>query len=311
MKITTNKKHESNELLQSMRKNWQLYVMILPTLLYLLIFCYGPMYGIQLAFKDYMAVEGIWASPFVGLKHFRRLFDSYYFGRLIYNTLKINICSLIFGFPVPIIFALMLNELGGKRYKRVIQTVSYAPHFISTVVMVSMVTMFLSPTNGIINKFIGVFGKEPVYFMGEKEWFVPVYVISGIWQGLGWSSIIYIAALSNVDREVQEAAVIDGATRMQRIWHVTIPCILPTIIIMLINQVGHLMSIGFEKVLLMQNSLNLSASDVIGTYTYRSGLLGGEYSYSTAIGLFNSIINIILLVSVNRISKKMTETSLW
>lgn len=304
----TNKK---NTLLTGITKNWQLYLMILPVLIYLLIFNYGPMYGIQLAFKDYISIKGIWASPFVGLKHFKRLFSSYYFGRLIYNTLKINICSLVFGFPLPIIFALMLNELGGKRYKRVIQTVSYAPHFISTVVLVSMVTMFLSPTNGIINKMIGAFGVEPIYFMGEEDWFVPVYVISGIWQGMGWSAIVYIAALSNVDKEVYEAALIDGANRIQRIWSVTFPCILPTIVIMLINQVGHLMSIGFEKILLMQNSLNLSASDVISTYTYRSGLLGGEYSYSTAIGLFNSFINIILLVSVNRISKKLTETSLW
>lgn len=305
------KERIGNGLWRSMKKNWQLYLMIIPAMIYLLIFCYGPMYGIQLAFKDYISTKGIWGSPWVGFKHFERLFGGYYFGRLIYNTLKINICQLIFGFPLPIIFALMLNELRSKSYKRVIQTVSYAPHFISTVVLVSMVTMFLSPTNGIINKLIGLFGIEPIYFMGEAEWFVPVYVISGIWQGLGWSSIIYIAALSNVDQEVQEAALIDGASRLQRIWHVTIPGILPTIVIMLINQVGHLMSIGFEKVLLMQNNLNLSASDVIGTYTYRSGLLGGEYSYSTAIGLFNSVINIILLVSVNKISKKLSDTSLW
>ena len=217
----------------------------------------------------------------------------------------------MFGFPLPIIFALMLNELGGKRYKRVIQTVSYAPHFISTVVLVSMVTMFLSPTNGIINKMIGAFGVEPIYFMGEEDWFVPIYVISGIWQGMGWSAIVYIAALSNVDQEVYEAALIDGANRIQRIWSVTFPCILPTIVIMLINQVGHLMSIGFEKVLLMQNSLNLSASDVISTYTYRAGLIGGEYSFSTAVEFFNSIINFILLISVNRVSKKLNETSLW
>ena len=305
------KERIGNGLWRSMKKNWQLYLMIIPAMIYLLIFCYGPMYGIQLAFKDYISTKGIWGSPWVGFKHFERLFGGYYFGRLIYNTLKINICQLIFGFPLPIIFALMLNELRSKSYKRVIQTVSYAPHFISTVVLVSMVTMFLSPTNGIINKLIGLFGIEPIYFMGEAEWFVPVYVISGIWQGLGWSSIIYIAALSNVDQEVQEAALIDGASRLQRIWHVTIAGILPTIVIMLINQVGHLMSIGFEKVLLMQNNLNLSASDVIGTYTYRSGLLGGEYSYSTAIGLFNSVINIILLVSVNKISKKLSDTSLW
>ena len=295
----------------SILRNWQLYLLVLPGLIYFIIFAYGPMYGIQIAFKNYMVTKGIWGSPWVGLKHFKRFFNGYYAGRLIWNTLKINICSLIFGFPLPIIFALMLNELRSKRYKKIIQTVSYAPHFISTVVVVSMVTLMLSPSNGVINAIIQAFGGEAVYFMAEEGWFVPIYVISGIWQGLGWGSIVYIAALTNVDQEVQDAARVDGASRMQRILHVNIPCIMPTIIIMLINQVGHLMSVGFEKVLLMQNSLNAGSSDVISTYTYRSGLINGEFSYSTAIGLFNSVINFILLISVNKISKKLSDTSLW
>lgn len=291
--------------------NWQLYLMVIPALTYFIIFAYGPMYGVQIAFKDYIATKGIWGSPWVGFKHFERFFNGYYAGRLIGNTLKINILSLIFGFPLPIIFALMLNEIGHTGYKKVIQTVSYAPHFISTVVVVSMITLFLSPSNGVVNKLIEACGGDAVYFLGEPKYFIPVYIISNVWQSLGWSSIIYISALSNVSNEVMEAAYIDGASRFKRILHVSLPCIMPTIIIMLINQVGHIMSVGFEKVLLLQNNLNMSASDVIATYTYRCGLVGGEYSYSAAIGLFNSIINFILIITVNKISKKYSETSLW
>lgn len=291
--------------------NWQLYLMVIPALTYFIIFAYGPMYGVQIAFKDYIATKGIWGSPWVGFKHFERFFNGYYAGRLIGNTLKINILSLIFGFPLPIIFALMLNEIGHTGYKKVIQTVSYAPHFISTVVVVSMITLFLSPSNGVVNKLIEACGGDAVYFLGEPKYFIPVYIISNVWQSLGWSSIIYISALSNVSNEVMEAAYIDGASRFKRILHVSLPCIMPTIIIMLINQVGHIMSVGFEKVLLLQNNLNMSASDVIATYTYRCGLVGGEYSYSAAIGLFNSIINFILIITVNNISKKYSETSLW
>lgn len=291
--------------------NWQLYLMVIPALTYFIIFAYGPMYGVQIAFKDYIATKGIWGSPWVGFKHFERFFNGYYAGRLIGNTLKINILSLIFGFPLPIIFALMLNEIGHTGYKKVIQTVSYAPHFISTVVVVSMITLFLSPSNGVVNKLIEACGGDAVYFLGEPKYFIPVYIISNVWQSLGWSSIIYISALSNVSNEVMEAAYIDGASRFKRILHVSLPCIMPTIIIMLINQVGHIMSVGFEKVLLLQNNLNMSASDVIATYTYRCGLVGGEYSYSAAIGLFNSIINFMLIITVNNISKKYSETSLW
>lgn len=291
--------------------NWQLYLMVIPALTYFIIFAYGPMYGVQIAFKDYIATKGIWGSPWVGFKHFERFFNGYYAGRLIGNTLKINILSLIFGFPLPIIFALMLNEIGHTGYKKVIQTVSYAPHFISTVVVVSMITLFLSPSNGVVNKLIEACGGDAVYFLGEPKYFIPVYIISNVWQSLGWSSIIYISALSNVSNEVMEAAYIDGASRFKRILHVSLPCIMPTIIIMLINQVGHIMSVGFEKVLLLQNNLNMSASDVIATYTYRCGLVGGEYSYSAAIGLFNSIINFMLIITVNKISKKYSETSLW
>ena len=291
--------------------NWQLYLMVIPALTYFIIFAYGPMYGVQIAFKDYIATKGIWGSPWVGFKHFERFFNGYYAGRLIGNTLKINILSLIFGFPLPIIFALMLNEIGHTGYKKVIQTVSYAPHFISTVVVVSMITLFLSPSNGVVNKLIEACGGDAVYFLGEPKYFIPVYIISNVWQSLGWSSIIYISALSNVSNEVMDAEYIDGASRFKRILHVSLPCIMPTIIIMLINQVGHIMSVGFEKVLLLQNNLNMSASDVIATYTYRCGLVGGEYSYSAAIGLFNSIINFILIITVNKISKKYSETSLW
>ena len=293
-----------------MRQSWQLYVIILPVLLYFLIFKYIPMYGVQIAFKDYIAVEGIFGSPWAGLKHFERFFNSYYFWRLIRNTLGIGLYELAVGTPLPILLALLINEVRVRYFKRFVQTVTYAPHFLSTVVIVGMLFLFLDPT-GIINVFLSIFGVEPVSFMTEANWFKTIYVFSGAWQETGWKSIIYMAALAGINPELHEAAKIYGASRLRRIWHIDLPGIRPTIIILLILHTGNVMSVGFEKVFLMQNELNMRASDVIATHVYRAGIQGAEFSYATAVGLFDSVIGLILLVSVNYIARRTTEASLW
>lgn len=269
------------------------------------------MYGVQIAFKDFIATKGIWGSPWVGFKHFERFFDSYFFWRLIGNTLGISLYELAVGFPIPILLALMINEVRLKGYRKFVQTVTYAPHFLSTVVIVGMLLMFLSPTSGLVNLAIQAFGGEPISFMTEPGWFKTIYVFSGVWQQMGWSSIIYLAALAGIDPQLHEAAKVDGATRLQRIWHVNLPGIRPTIVILLILNFGSLMGVGFEKVFLMQNSLNMEGSDVISTYVYRSGILGAQYSFSAAVGLFNSVVNFILLITVNRIARKVNQVSLW
>ncbi|MBR3872868.1 MAG: sugar ABC transporter permease [Clostridia bacterium] len=269
------------------------------------------MYGVQIAFKDFRANLGITGSPWVGLKHFERFVTTLSFSTLMTNTLRISLMTLVLGFPVPILFALLINEIRFTRYRKAIQTISYAPHFISTVVMVSMLTIFLDKNYGIVNKLIGVLGIGPYDFMTKGSWFAAIYVISGIWQNVGWDAILYIAALAGVDMELHEAAMIDGATRLKRIIHINIPSILPTITIMLILACGKVMSVGFEKVFLMQNPLNTSHSEIISTFVYKAGLQSAQYSFSTAIGLFNSVINLILLLSVNTLAKKLGETSLW
>ncbi|MBD7908234.1 ABC transporter permease [Sporosarcina gallistercoris] len=295
---------------KSVTKNWQLYVLISPVILYFLIFHYFPLYGLQIAFKDFIASKGIIGSPWVGLKHFERFFDSYYFWRLIKNTVGIGVFTLVVSFPIPIILALLLNEVKSLRYKKFVQTVIYAPHFLSTVVVVGMLLLFLK-TDGLVNNVIQVFGGTPIDFISEPGWFKSLYVFSDVWQTMGWSSIIYIAALAAVDPAQHEAAMIDGASRLQRIFHINIPAIMPTIVILFILNAGSVMAVGFEKVYLMQNSLNMSTSDVISTFVYRSGILEAQYSFSAAVGLFNSIINFILLIMVNQIAKKVNETSLW
>lgn len=293
------------------KSQWRLILLILPAVLFFIIFHYGPMYGVQIAFKDYMPSLGIWGSPWVGFKHFERFFNSYYFWDLIKNTLGISIYSLVVGFPLPIILALALNEVSNERFKKVVQTVTYAPHFISTVVIVGMILMFLSPSNGIINHFIEFLGFESKAFMEDPRWFRTIYVLSGVWQSTGWSSVIYMAALSGVDPELHEAAQIDGASRLQRLWYINIPTLVPTMVILLIMNFGSIMSVGHEKVLLMQNPLNMPASNIIATFTYQQGLLDAQYSYAAAVGLFNSVINAILLVTVNKISNKYSEISLY
>ncbi|PER26731.1 sugar ABC transporter permease [Bacillus sp. AFS054943] len=284
--------------------------MISPVIAYFIVFHYIPMYGVQIAFKDFIATLGIWDSPWVGMKHFERFFNSYYFWRLIKNTLIIGVYTLAVAFPIPIIIALMLNEVRNSKFKKFVQTVIYAPHFLSTVVVVGMLILFLKP-DGLINQIIILVGGKPIAFMSEPSWFKTLYVFSDVWQTMGWSSIIYLSALTAVDYSLHESAMIDGASRLQRIWHINIPTIMPTIIILFILNAGSVMSVGFEKVFLMQNTLNMSTSDVISTFVYRSGIEQAEYSFSAAIGLFNSIINFIMLVMVNFFAKKVNQTSLW
>lgn len=296
---------------ENMKKNWILYAMILPVAIYYIIFAYAPMYGIQLAFKDYQVKEGIMGSPWVGLEHFIRFFKSYNFGQLLKNTIGISVYSLLVGFPIPIIFALMLNYLRNKFLKKTVQMVSYAPYFISTVVMCGMIAIFMNPDTGILNVIRNFFGMESVDFLAKPEWFKDIYVWTGVWQGMGWSSIIYISALSGVDYQLHEAAIMDGATKIQRMIHVDLPSIRPTIIMLLILQIGSLMNVEFEKVFLLQNTLNKSAASVISTYTYEVGLINSDYGYSTAVGLFNSLINVILIVGANQICKKLADESLF
>ncbi|WP_208591930.1 ABC transporter permease [Gracilibacillus suaedae] len=292
-------------------QNWQLYIFILPAFTYFIIFHYVPMYGIQIAFKDYVPSLGFLGSEWVGFKHFIRFFDSYYFWDLLKNTLGISIYELVVGFPLPIILALLLNEAKDGLYKRTVQTVTYAPHFISVVVISGMIIAFLSPTTGIINHIIAFFGFEPIAFMSDPAWFKTVYVLSGVWQSTGWGTIIYLAALSGVDPQQHEAAIVDGASRLQRILYINIPTLVPTMVILLIMNLGNIMALGFEKILLLQNPLNMESSNVIATFVYQAGLLDAQYSFAAAVGLFNAVINAILLIAVNQIARKTSETSLW
>lgn len=301
----------AKRLWKNMKKHWILYVMILPVVAYYVVFAYTPIYGIQLAFKNYVVKQGIWGSPWIGLEHFTRFFHSYNFGLLLKNTIGISIYSLVVGFPIPILFALMLNYLKNRFLKKSVQMVSYAPYFISTVVMCGMIVIFLNPDTGIFNTVRKLFGMAPLDFLGQPEYFKSIYVWSGVWQGMGWSSIIYISALSGVDYQLHEAAIVDGANKVQRILHVDIPSIKPTIVMLFILQMGSLMSVGFEKVFLMQNTLNKQMASVISTYVYEVGLINSDYGYSTAIGLFNSVINIVLIIAANQVCKKMTNESLF
>jgi putative aldouronate transport system permease protein len=292
-------------------KYWQYYILLIPALAYIIIFNYLPMYGIQIAFKDYRGGLGIWGSPWTGLTHFKRFVSYPKFSLILWNTISINLYSLLVGFPVPIILALLINEVRHRFFKKFVQMATYAPHFISTVVICGMILLFTNKSVGMINNCLEIFGFNRVSFMTEPGWFKSVYVLSGVWQNAGWGTIIYLAVLSGVSPELVEAARIDGANRFQIIWHINIPFIIPTIIVLLILNCGSLMSLGFEKVYLLQNPLNLDASEIISTYVYKVGLLGSQFSYSTAIGLFNTVCNLILLVTVNTISAKVSEASLW
>ncbi len=295
---------------KNLKYSWQLYVMLLPAAIVLILYNYQPMYGVQIAFRDYRVKDGIWGSEWVGLENFIRFFKYPNAWKMIWNTLSIGLYGFA-TFPIAIIFALLLDEVRNQKLKKAAQMVSYIPHFLSTVVVVSMLALFSATDSGIFNHIIAFFGGERHNLMTEADLFKDLYVWSGVWQSTGWSSIIYIAALAGVSGELIEAARIDGATRLQIIRHVKIPAILPTVVLMLILSSGNILSVGFEKIFLMQNDLNRSAAQVIATYTYEIGIMGGQFSYSSAIGLFNTLVNFTLLNIVNFISKKVTEVGIW
>lgn len=298
--------------LQQMKKSYMLYIFLLPAVIMVAIFCYAPMYGVLMAFQNYSPSKGILGSPWVGFEWFERFFNMPRFWQILGNTLTLSVYSLIVGFPIPIILAVLINSVESNRFRRVTQTVTYMPHFISTVVLVGMITVFLSPRSGFLNHMLEMFGAaEDTYYMGVAEYFPHIYVWSGVWQDMGWNSIIYLAALTGVDQALHEAAQVDGATKLQRIWHIDLPAIIPTMVILLILNVGSIMSVGYEKVFLMQNDLNIMSSEVISTYVYKIGLTQQQFSYSAAIGLFNNVINFILLITVNKISAKLSGSSLW
>lgn len=292
-------------------RHWQLYVLLAPAIIYLIIFKYWPMYGVQIAFRNYNPIDGFMGSEWVGLEHISRFLHSFQFTRVFFNTIAINVLGLIFGFPVPIILALLINKLGSRRLKAFIQTVLFSPAFISTVVVVGMLFVLLSPRSGLVNNLIGLAGGTPINFMNEEGWFRPIYVLSDIWQNAGFSMIIYLAALAAIDPSLHEAARVDGANRWQRMWHIDLPGIRPVISIMFILAVGNLLNIGFEKALLMQTDLNLGASQIIQTYVYDVGLKSAQFSYSAAISLFNSVLNMILLLVFNQVAKRAGQTSLF
>lgn len=300
-------------LLRNIRRVPQLYLLSLLPILYIVIFKYIPMYGALIAFQEYVPHKGISGSEWVGFKHFITFFDSYEFWKVIKNTLGLNFYGLLAGFPFPIILALCLNYVGRSSVKKTVQMITYAPHFISMVVMIGILMQLLDPKTGIVNLMLEQFGFHKMDFFGNPHYFKSLFVWSTIWQNVGYGCIIYLAALAAIDPSLHEAAVMDGANKIQRMWHVDIPGILPVAVILLIMSVGHMMNSGFEKVLLMQNPLNLSTSEVIDTYVYKVGLLstGIKYSYASAVGLFTSIINLILLFSVNKVARKLGETSLW
>ena len=293
-----------------MRRFWQLYLFVLPPIITTFIWHYIPLYGVVIAFKDYKVIDGILGSDWAGLEHFMAFFRDPYFEPILWNTIRISLYSFA-TFPCSIIFALMINELTNHKFKKTVQMISYMPHFISTVVVCAMVHMFFNVDGGIVNNAIVALGGKPVPFMYKAKYFDHLYVWSGVWQGIGWGTIIYLANLSNVSPDLIEAARIDGASRWDVVVHINIPTILPTVVIMLILRVGSLLSVGYEKIILLYNPITYSTADVISSFVYRKGVLDANYSYSTAIGLFNSIINFLLLVAANYASRKVSETSLW
>lgn len=301
-----------SQTLRLMKRNWLLYVFLIPAVVYIILFEYAPLYGLQIAFKNYSFANGFSGSKWVGLKWFETFFKTPRFWDILKNTLRVSVYSMIVSFPFPIILALCMNNITRTTWKRFAQTVTYMPHFISTVVLVGMMSVMFAPKSGVINTVLSWFGGSgSTYFMGKGEYFPHMYVWSGVWQGMGWGSIIYMAALAGVDPSLHEAAMIDGANKFQRVLHVDLPTIMPTVAIMLIMNCGNLLNVGYEKVYLMQNDLNLTFSEVISTYVYKMGLGNQRYSYSTAIGLFNNAVSFIFLIVVNKIVKKLSGSGLW
>lgn len=302
---------KNNKTLARMSKHKVIYILLIPVIAYYILFCYIPIIGnIVISLQDYKITRGVFNSEFVGLKHIKLFLNDVYFWRLLKNTLVINFYNLILGFPAPIILALLLNEVRCKTFKKAVQTITYMPHFISVVIICGIVTNFLS-TDGVINSIIKMFGGKPVEFMTTPSYFPIIYTISGIWQNIGWSSIIYLSALSAIDQELYEAAAIDGASRWKQTIHITLPSILPTISILLIMQIGQMLSVGYEKIILLYNPSIYETADTINTYVYRQGIVGANYSYSAAVGLFNSVFNFMLLLLANKVSKKATGNGLF
>lgn len=306
-----NKSLSGRAIVRAIGRNWQLYLLLLPSLVYIIVFCYAPMYGVVWAFKDYNPTRGILESPWVGMKYFQQFFSTSIFMKTFTNTLLLSFYSLIFSFPIPVIFALLLDQVKHSKIQRFIQTVTYAPNFISTVVLVSMIVLFLAPSSGILTNLFSFFGSGDSMYLSRPQYFRPIYIISGIWQSTGFNAIIYFAALAGVNPELHEAAMIDGAGVMRRIWSINIPAIIPTIIIMFILAMGNILSVGYEKVYLLQNGMNLSVSEVISTYVYKVGVRNAQYSFATAVGIFNSVINLILLILTNYAAKRVSDTSLF
>ncbi|MBE5771713.1 MAG: sugar ABC transporter permease [Clostridiales bacterium] len=292
------------------KKHWQLYLIMLPVLAWYLTFCYGPLYGLAAAFQRFNVRKGIAGSPWIGLKNFVDFFESFYFTRVLGNTLRLNLMDLIFAWPSSILFALLLNEIGNSKFKRTVQTMTYLPHFISTVVVCGLIVDF-SAVNGVFNDVIGALGGTRISLLTKSNLFTPIYVLSNIWAGMGYGSIIYLAAIGGINSELYEAAMLDGAGRLRQTWHVTLPGLMPTIVTMLIMRIGNILNVGYEKILLLMNDANREAAEVISTFVYQKGLVEASYGYSTAVGLFNSIICLIFLVLANTISRKFSETSLW
>lgn len=294
-----------------LRKEWQLYLMLLPTVIWLFVFLYKPMYGLQIAFKDYSIFRGIEGSPWIGLEHFNTLFGNEQFLRALRNTIIMSAYALLFGFPMPILLALMFNEVLNQKFKKTAQTIVYLPHFISSVIIAGIVITAFSPSAGIINTFLGWFGIEPIYFLTKPEWFRPIFIGTGIWQEAGFQSIVYLAAIAGISPTLYESAVVDGASRWQMMWKITLPSILPTIIIMLIIRIGNILEISFEMVILLYQPATYETADVVNSFIYRQGLQSGQYDFAAAAGLFNAVTAFVLVMTANTISKRFSRTSLW
>lgn len=300
-----------HRLARYLRQYYQLYLLVLPSVVFIFIFAYIPMYGAQIAFKNFDIGKGIWGSEWVGLKHFFRFVTASNFWPLLRNTMGINLYALLAGFPIPILLAFVFNELRSRAFAKTVQMITYAPHFISIVAIGGLTVMFLQRETGLVNLVRIALGGEGYDFLSDPKWFKTIYVLSGIWQEMGWGTVIYLSALSAVDQQIVEAARIDGASRLQKILYVDFPCILPTVIIILVLDTGSLLNVGFEKILLLQNAMNMETSDVFSTYIYRLGIEDAQFSFTTAIGLFNSVVNVILLVVMNKLAGRITGSSLW
>ena len=298
-------------LIQHFKREWQIYLLLAPLVIWFLLFLYKPMYGLQIAFKDFSLFKGVDASPWVGLEHFKSLFDSDMFLRAIKNTFIISFLNLMIGFPMPIILALMFNEIAQGKFRKTVQTIVYLPHFISLVIIAGIVINIFSPSTGVVNLLLMKLGFDPIYFLTQPEWFRPIFIGSGIWQEAGFQSIVYLAAIAGVSPSLYESAVVDGASRWQMMWKITLPCILPTIIIMLIIRIGNLLEVGFELIILLYQPSTFQTADVINTFIYRQGLVGNQYDVAAAAGLFNAVVAFVLVMTANTISRRFTRTSLW